>query len=100
MRPEPRAAGAQLTFQQAIQVGGLERSDKKLVMQQPHGPAGQKHSYHGHGKAVGAIADHFIGGIALGDAEDDGEKQRKQRRCAKVRELQEQDHCFFPMAMW
>jgi hypothetical protein len=95
-----RAAGARLPLGERYTLAVWSEATKKLVMQQPHSPASKKHSYHGHGKAVSAIADHLIGGIALGDPEDDGKKQREQRRRAKVRELQEQNHCFFPMAMW
>jgi len=70
------------------------------MMQQPHQPTGQVHSYNKPAKALGPIAEHFALGIALGDPKDDGSKEGKDNCGAEMRELQGQNHFFRPIAMW
>src|ERR1700683_5089262 len=69
-----------------------------LSSHQPHGPACQENSAHEHGKTIQAVADHVAGGFAMGNAEDDGAKQREHKSRTEVGEGD--DHCFFPIAMW
>ena len=55
-----------------------------LSPQKPHHPASEKNSSDEHSEAVEAVTDLFAGGIALGDAENDGRKQREQNRGAEM----------------
>ena len=62
-----------------------------LSAQYPHRPAGHQDPAQEHGKTIHAVAHHFARGIAVCDAEDDGCKQRKQKRRAEV--IEGNSHC-------
>src|SRR5260370_14626284 len=70
------------------------------VVQEPHDPAGNKHQHDEHSEAISAVAKHVARRVALGDAVDDGGEECERHRGCKMRHLQTQDHCFFPIAMW
>src|SRR5580700_4163853 len=69
-----------------------------LVFQQPHRPRSHNYSTYKKDKAVGAVAQHFARGIALGDAEYRGGAGGEYDSGGEVREFD--GHCFLPIAMW
>src|ERR1017187_8119684 len=68
----------------------------RLAPDQPHEPAGYKHSADEHGEAVETVAHLLFCGVLLGDAEDYRRKQGKDDRGREVR--QGDGHGFFPSA--
>jgi hypothetical protein len=76
----------------------LRRNRPALSFNDPHCPAGHDHSSDEEHEAVSSVAEHFPGGIALRNSEDNGRAECEQHGGAKVRKFQ--GHCFFPLAMW
>ena len=58
--------------------GRLRLGMLRLVLDEPHDPAGGYGATHEHGEAEAAEADHHAGLGALGDAEDDGGEEREE----------------------
>src|SRR6516164_8995696 len=71
---------------------------RSLMFQQPHRPRGHDHSADKQSKAIGAVAHHIAGVVALGNAEYRGCTKSEDHGGAEVREFE--GHGFLPIAMW
>lgn len=79
-------------------VSGARADPPALSFNDPHRPAGHDDSSNEEHEAVSSVAEHFPGGIALRNSEDNRRAECEQHGGAKVRKFQ--GHCFFPLAMW
>lgn len=68
------------------------------MFQQPHGPGSDDDADDEENEAIGPVANHVAGVVALGDAEDGGGAKGKDYGRAEVSEFE--GHGFLPIAIW
>jgi len=82
-----------------IGINSKNNDTEDLVVEEPHHPPTTYQAQQEDHEAISAVAEHIARVVAVGDAKDDGSAESDKECGAEVRELQGQDHGFFPIAM-